>query len=109
MAKVTLTAQLVGNDDIAALNIAPYPDRLEAVIDRTDAAAFMADCQGWDADRFEQGFGIVVTMSAEKWAEWLDLYASVEENEAYNAGYLASHQSYALEKSHTYASTSHCC
>ena len=88
---VTLTAQLVGDGDICALNIAPPPDRLEAVIDRSEAPAFMADCGGWDADRFEQGFGIVVMMSAGNWAAWLNAYASVEENAAYNAAYLANH------------------
>lgn len=85
MANVTLTTQLLGNGDIAALNIAPYPDRLEAVIDSAEALDFIDDCEDWDTDRFEQGFGIVVTMSAKNWAAWLDAYASVEENEAYLA------------------------
>ena len=84
---VTLTAQLVGDGDICALNIAPPPDRLEAVIDRSEAPAFMADCEGWDADRFEQGFGIVVMMTADDWDRWLDEYASVEKNDAYMAAY----------------------
>lgn len=87
---VRLTAQLVGNGDINALNTAQYPDRLEAVIDSAEAPDFVDDCQDWDADRFEQGFGIVVTMSAENWAAWLDAYASVEENEAYAAAYAMS-------------------
>lgn len=79
--------------DIAALSLL---EKREAIIDRQETAAFIADCTGWDevynrydnpegalvtvtnTDRFNAGYGVVVTMSAAHWALWLAGYEVVE-------------------------------
>lgn len=79
-------------DDINALELGQYSDGIakagrEAEIDRSEAAEFIADCQGWNdltdsgrtqAENFSQGYGIVVSMAADRWAYWLEGYAIVE-------------------------------
>ena len=72
-------------------------EKREAIIDRQETTAFIADCTGWDeiynryndsqgdlvivtnTDRFNAGYGVVVTMSAAHWALWLAGYEVVED------------------------------
>ena len=64
----------------------------EAVIDQTEAAAFIADCQGWNsiafayedgttftsAERYQEGFGVVLQIDKNDWAKWLAGYEILE-------------------------------
>ncbi len=75
----------------------------EALIDRTEAEAFMAECHGWqdvsvtyedgttftNAERFNGGYGVVLHIDSEDWAKWLAGYELVEEpNSEHIAAYL---------------------
>ena len=64
----------------------------EAVIDQTEAAAFIADCQGWNSiafayedgttftstERYQEGFGVVLQIDKNDWAKWLAGYEILE-------------------------------
>ena len=65
----------------------------EALIDCTEAEAFMAECHGWqdvtvtyedgttftNAERFNGGYGVVLHIDSDDWAKWLAGYELVED------------------------------
>ena len=61
-------------DDIYAIDL---DTKQECIINRTEAAEFMAECATWDADSFDAGRCIQVGMSADNWQLWLDGYMIV--------------------------------
>ena len=75
--------------DIEALSLAA---KKEVCINRTEAAAFMAECYDWqsiafmyedgttftNAERYQEGYGVVLQIDAEDWAKWLEEYEIVE-------------------------------
>lgn len=96
--RIRLTVEQDADDDrdIAALSLDESPHR-EAVIDQSEVPEFVRDCLGWNlvvnsytdndgalvtvtgAHRFNQGFGVVVTIAAEDWERWLEGYEVVED------------------------------
>ena len=103
---VTITVSLdsgydAQDGDISALSLA---DKREAIIDRSEAPEFIADCQGWSdialqhddgttldkADRFEAGYGVVLQIRAEDWASWLAGYEIVDADPEHIAAYLSA-------------------
>jgi hypothetical protein len=100
---ITLTVSQVRghgapDGDINAMDL---HSKKEACIDRAEAPNFIADCMGWSdiaiqyddgttsdkADRFEAGYGVVLTIRSEDWASWLAGYEIVEETEICTAVY----------------------
>ena len=65
----------------------------EALIDRTKADAFIAECHGWqniaftyedgttftNADRYQEGYGVVLHIDTNDWSKWLIDYETVED------------------------------
>ena len=87
--------------DVDAMSIVGKED---ACIDSREAAAFMAECSGWqtvahvsdddilttNADRYCEGYGVVLLIDSGDWAKWLAGYALVEDIEPETvAAYLA--------------------
>ena len=76
--------------DVEAMSLAA---KEEALIDRTEAEAFMAECNGWqdvsvtyedgttftNAERFNGGYGVVLYIDSEDWAKWLAGYELAED------------------------------
>ena len=46
----------------------------EAIAPPKEANHFIPDCLGWDAQRFDGRYSIVVRMAAENWDSWLAMY-----------------------------------
>lgn len=71
--------------DISALEITadrygqPSAGR-ECIIDSSEAVAFRADCTGWDSDRYDDDFGIVVYIAAGRWESWCAGYEVVADD-----------------------------
>lgn len=49
----------------------------ECIIDSSEATAFRDDCTGWDNDRYNEDFGIVVYISSDDWERWCAGYEVV--------------------------------
>ena len=76
--------------DVEALSLEA---KKEAYIDRTEAVAFMAECYGWqsiaftyedgttftNAERYQEGYGVVLQIDVDDWAKWLEEYEIVED------------------------------
>lgn len=76
--------------DIEALDL---KGKREVYISRSEAARFIANCQGWSeiaftygdgtcvekAKHFEQGYGVVLTISSTDWESWLSGYELAED------------------------------
>ena len=90
----------VADGDVEAMSLAA---KEEALIDRTEAEAFMTECHGWpdvsvtyedgttftNAERFNGGYGVVLHIDSEDWAKWLAGYELVEDpNSEHIAAYL---------------------
>lgn len=88
--------------DICAMEILQYEDGSpkggqEVVVERDEAAEFMADCTDWTwivhefqdtdgrtvgltaADRYHQGYSVVLVMAEADWATWVEAYGVAEE------------------------------
>ena len=62
------------------------------MIDRTEAKSFMAECHGWqdvsftyedgttftNADRFNDGYGVVLQIDKDDWTKWLSGFELIE-------------------------------
>ncbi len=76
--------------DIEALSIEA---KEEVCINRTEAAAFIAECHDWqgiaftyedgttftNAERYQEGYGVVLQIDTDDWAKWLTGYEIVED------------------------------
>ena len=97
-------SQALGYDsrdgDVDAMSLAA---KEEALIDRTEAEAFMAECHGWqdvtvtyddgttftNAERFNGGYGVVLHIDSDDWTKWLAGYELVDNpNPEYVSAYL---------------------
>ncbi len=74
-ARLIIARDLANASDFATLNLDSHK---EVCIDKAEIAAFHADCHSWDAQPFDMGRCIQVTMSAENWALWLEGFELVE-------------------------------
>ena len=87
--------------DVDAMSL---EEKEDACINSREAAAFMAECHGWqsiavtyddsttftNADRYHEGYGVVLQIDADDWAKWLAGYELVEDTDSdYVAAYLA--------------------
>ena len=85
---VHLTVESVGNDCISAMSLKwgwPHLQMREVITTPDEFEAFVNDCAGWDdgEDRtstecFEEGYGVVLTMTVENWEAWLEQYEVCE-------------------------------
>lgn len=90
--QITLTVEQ-DNDDNRAVNALEIgADRKEVIVSYQEADDFMADCQGWNdiavryqdgttftnRDRFLLGYGVVLTISPQDWASWLQAFEVTE-------------------------------
>ena len=95
---VHLALESIGNSCISALSLVWGPVELqmrEVITPPEEFENFVNDCAGWEdishllatnagysaTQRFEAGFGVVVTMSAETWQQWLAAYEVFELDE----------------------------
>ena len=95
---VHLALESIGNNCISALSLVWGPVELqmrEVITTPEEFNNFVNDCAGWDdlshlmatnagytaTQRFEAGYGVVVTMSAETWQSWLAAYEVCELDE----------------------------
>ena len=71
----------------------------EVIVERDDAADFMADCSRWDwvvhqykdtngetvrltvTDRYYRGYSVVLTIDADDWERWVEEYGIAEDSE----------------------------
>ena len=96
---VHLTLENIGNNCISALSLVWGPVELqmrEVITTAEEFNSFVNDCAGWEdtsrlmatnvaysvTQRFEAGFGVVVTMTAETWQSWLTAYEVCDLDEA---------------------------
>ena len=92
---VHLALESIGNNCISALSLVWGPVELqmrEVITTPEEFDNFVNDCDGWEdishlmathagynaMQRFEAGYGVVVTMSAETWQRWLAAYEVCE-------------------------------
>ena len=85
---IHLTLESIGNSCISALSLVWGPVALqmrEVITPPEEFENFVNDCAGWEdtshlmatnagytvTQRFEAGYGVVVTISAENWQQWL--------------------------------------
>ena len=97
-----LTLENIGNNCISALSLVWGPVELqmrEVITIAEEFNNFVNDCTGWEdtarliatnvpytaTQRFEAGFGVVVTMTAETWRSWLAAYEVCDLDEATTA------------------------
>ena len=95
---VHLALESIGNNCISALSLVWGPVELqmrEVITTPEEFENFVNDCDGWEdlshlmatragytaTQRFEAGYGVVVTMSAETWQRWLAAYEVFELDE----------------------------
>ena len=88
---IHLTLESIGNSCISALSLVWGPVALqmrEVITPPEEFENFVNDCAGWEdtsdlmatnagysvTQRFESGYGVVVTTSAETWRAWLAAY-----------------------------------
>ena len=93
--KVHLALESIGNSCISALSLVWGPVELqmrEVITPPEEFNNFVNDCAGWEdishliatnagysaTQRFEAGYGVVVTMTAETWQSWLAAYEVFE-------------------------------
>lgn len=79
---IHLALESVGDNCISALSLvwgAVELQMREVITPSEEFNNFVNDCIGWEdgeprtaTQRFEAGFGVVVTMSAENWQSWLE-------------------------------------
>ena len=92
---IHLTLESIGNSCISGLSLRWGPVELqmrEAITPPEEFDNFVNDCAGWEdtsylmatnapysaTQRFESGYGVVVTMSVETWQSWLSAYEVFE-------------------------------
>ena len=85
---VYITAEGIGNNCISALSLKWGTAGLqmrEVVTPPEEFENFVNDCAGWEegeirtaTQSFEQGYGVVLSMSAENWAAWLEMFEVCE-------------------------------
>ena len=95
---VHLTLESLGNQCISALSLEWGSVELqmrEVITPPAEFENFVNDCAGWEdishltatnvgynaTQRFEAGYGVVVTISAENWRAWLSQYEADEPDE----------------------------
>ena len=88
---IHLTLESIGNQCISALSLEWGPVELqmrEVITTPEEFENFVNDCAGWEdishltatnagysaTQRFEAGYGVVVTISAEDWQAWLEQF-----------------------------------
>ena len=78
------------DDDVEAMSLEA---KREVLIDRTKADVFIAECHSWEsiaftyedgttftnAERYQEGYGVVIRMDTADWAKWLVGYETIEE------------------------------
>lgn len=85
---VHITAESIGNNCISALSLkwgVAGMQMREVITPPEEFENFVADCMGWEegerrtaTQSFEQGYGVVLSMSAENWAAWLEQFEVAE-------------------------------
>ena len=73
---VWLTCSKEDNGGISALELTTSK---EAIAPPAETAYFIPDCLGWDAQRFNGDYSIVVRMTRENWDSWLAMYEVCEQ------------------------------
>lgn len=77
-----------GDIDAMALD-----SKRDVIIGRAEAPQFIADCVGWEkpavqyddgrainkADRFEEGYGVVLKINLENWERWLSEFERIDD------------------------------
>lgn len=85
---VHLTAECIGNNCISALSLEFGGHMREVITPPEEFENFVNDCAGWEegelrtaTQSFEQGYGVVLSMTAENWAAWLEQFEVCELDE----------------------------
>lgn len=92
---LAVSRSLEGDSAKADLEAMSLRDKQEAIIDCIDVPVFVANCYGWNnvaftqldgttftsAERYQEGFGVILQIEAEDWSKWLEGYAVVEDIE----------------------------
>ena len=89
---LTVSQSLSSNSTVNDIEAMSLEAKEEVIINRSEAAAFIAECQGWQSIAFEyedgttftseqrcrEGFGVVLQMDKTDWAKWLAGYEIAE-------------------------------